>query len=371
MNVFKQLVTSKKTLTDKLFDEVSDYDIYCELTGIEFDIGRAEISPIRFDDDSPSFSLFIPTKKEGIRDEEVWWRDFRDGSGGIFKFVKLYAQIHYDIELDSRKAIIEFIDSQMNLGLFGTEKQYIKKRNVDYERLKESKEILFTSRPYTERDIIWWAQIGVDVDLLTRYDVRSLKYLLRYDYTIMKKFSTFELGFAFVVYDKVKIYQPESKAFKWTNTCPAEYIQGWQQLEGKKTLIITKSCKDILVFKSFMDIDVIAPQSESGSIPESKIDFIKSNYDNVFVIYDYDDAGKIGALKLKDQYNFKVKWVSTNVNLDTGKPDDKDISDYFKNHGIQSGFDHLITMFPELPKSTFKLERVTFFSKLLQKLNTI
>jgi len=371
MNVFKQLVQSKKTLVDKLFEEVSDYDIYCELTGIEFDVGQSEISPIRLDDDSPSFSLFVPTKIGERREEELWWRDFRDGSGNVFKFTKLYAKLHYSLDLSTMLDTVKFIDTQLELGIFGEgEKKYIK-RQIDYEKLKESKEILFTSREFTERDVIWWALIGVDIPLLNRYDVRSLKYLLKYDFTIMRRFSTFELAYAFVVYDKVKVYQPEAMKYKWRNTCPAEYIQGWSQLENKKVLIITKSYKDVLVFKSFMNVDVVAPQSESGSFTSEQLELIKSQYDLVYVVFDYDDAGKIGANKLHDDHGFMIRWVSTNPNLETGKLDDKDISDYYKNHGITDGFHKLITMFPELDDVYFKPERVDYFIKLLQNLNTV
>ena len=131
-NVFKDFVLSKKSLADRLFDEVSDYDIYCELTGIEYDIGRPAISPIRLDDDQPSFSLFIPTKKKNAREEELWWRDFRDGAGDVFKFVKIYADLHYGIKLETKYDIIKFIDNQLELGIFKNNEG--KKQPNKYER---------------------------------------------------------------------------------------------------------------------------------------------------------------------------------------------------------------------------------------------
>ena len=369
-NVFKDFILSKKTLTDKLFDEVSDYDIYCELTDFEFEIGKPAISPVRVDDDMPSFSLFIPTKIHNIREEELWWRDFRDGSGDIFKFTRLFAKLHYGVILETRKDIIEFIDDQLGLGILNKNntKKY-NKRALDYDKLKESIEILFTSRPYTKRDILWWAHYGVDIELLTEHDIRSIRYLLDENYNIRKKVSIYDLAFAFVVYDKVKVYMPEAHATKkWRNTCPTEYIQGWTQLKGYDTLIITKSYKDILVFKSFMNVDVIAPQSESNSFNDNQIEFIKSNYKNVFVVYDYDAAGQIGSAKLKSQYGFSVRWVSTKINPEIEKPDDKDMSDYIFNHSFKAGITRMQNMFPELNDSYFRLDRVTYFEKLLKSL---
>ena len=86
-NIFKDFLLSRRSLTDKLFDEISDYDIYCELIGYDIIIGKPIISPIRLDDDVPSFSIFIPTKYKDLREEELWWRDFRYGSGNVFKLV--------------------------------------------------------------------------------------------------------------------------------------------------------------------------------------------------------------------------------------------------------------------------------------------
>jgi len=368
-NIFRDFVLSKKTLTDKLFDEVADYDIYCELIGNEISIGKPIISPIRLDDDMPSFSLFIPTKFTNLREEALWWRDFRDGSGDIFKFTKLFARVHHNVILETRKDIIEFIDDQLDLGILnkGNVKKY-KKRIIDFNRLKESKEILFTSRPYTERDILWWANYGVDKELLDRYDVRSVRYLLDEDFNITKKISIYDLAFVFVVYDKVKLYMPKAHATKkWRNTCPSEYIQGWQQLEGHDTLIITKSLKDILVFKSFMNVDVIAPQSESIGIDTVKLNIIKSKYKHVYVVYDYDTAGKIGAEKLENE-GFIKRFVSKVINDENGRPDDKDISDYIDNHSFLAGIKKMQDMFPELSKDYFRLDRITYFSKLLKSL---
>jgi len=369
MNLFKEFVLSKVTLTDKLLDEISDYDIYCELTGIEFELGRAEISPIRTDDDVPSFSLFIPTKKKNVRPEEIWWRDFRDGSGDVFKFTQQFAKAAYDIDLKTRKEVIEFIDNQLQLGIFGSDKREYIKRDIDYDKARETKEILFKSRDFTIRDLIWWAKYGVDEALLREHDIRSIKYFLDEKFNIKAKISIYDLAFAFVVYDKVKIYKPEAPAlYKWRNTCPAEYIQGWQQLKGYDTLIITKSYKDVLVFKSFMNVDVIAPQSESGSFTQEHIDYILSNYKNVYVVYDYDEAGKIGAKKLEDAYGFTVRWVSTIIDDGEDRPKDKDISDYIFNHGYQLGLNRMKRMFRELSPTCFRDDRVEYFSSLFTKL---
>ena len=359
MNLFKQLVLSGKSLTDKLLDEVSDYDIYCELTGIEFEIGRAIQSPIRDDDTRSSFSLFIPTKYE-VRPEEIWWRDFAKGSGDVFKFVKEYAALHYGEELPTRKDVVKFLDEELGLGLFdNTDKPKREKRYLDYEQAKERKEILFKSRPFTRMDRFWWIQFGIDQPLLEEHDVRSLKYLLNEDYTIKYEFGGYELGFAYVVLDKVKVYCPTQTEFKWRNTCPSDYILGAAQCTRNDVLIITKSLKDVMVFKSLMNCDAISPQAEGLHISEELITKIKDRYKEIFIVMDYDPAGIEAAERLED-HGFKVRWVSEEKVLINGKykVTDKDISDYVHNKGIEAGFKRMKRMFHELPPSAFREGRV-------------
>jgi hypothetical protein len=75
------------------------------------------------------------------------------------------------------------------------------------------------------------------------------------------------LTFAYVVFNKIKLYRPEEAPdFKWRNTCPGHYIQGLKQMNDRKsnndTLIITKSLKDVMVFYEFIGdrYDVSAAQ---------------------------------------------------------------------------------------------------------------
>ena len=157
MNLFKTLVCSKKSPTEKLLDEISDYDIYCELIGAEVEIGIALPSPLR-DNGHTSFSLFIPTTIEDAREDEIWWTDFSLGSSGnVFSFVQQFAEYKYEIELSTRLDVIKFLDTELDLGIYtessGNERE---KRTVDFEAAKIRKDIHFTSRDFTRRDRFWW-----------------------------------------------------------------------------------------------------------------------------------------------------------------------------------------------------------------------
>ncbi len=370
MGLFKELVTSSKSLTDQLLDEVSDIDIYCELTGIDIDVGKPISSPIRENDDTPSFSLFIPTRIRNPRPEEIWWRDFAGDSGNVFKFVQHYAAYQYSIALNTRRDIIEFLDSELQLGIFvNSIKVERSKRTLDYESIKESKEILFQSRSFTKLDLFWWIKYGIDENMLNFYDVRSVKYLLNDDYTVRHSFGTYELAFAYVVYDKVKIYCPHSVNYKWRNTCPVEYILGEAQQTNSTTLIITKSLKDIMVFKSFINCDIIAPQAEGTFFSKEVIAKIKEQYEDIYVVMDYDPAGRKAANYLKKE-GFTIKWVSKKEILINNKLKikDKDISDYVNHNGIVNGFKRMQKMFPKIDDSLFKHKEVTRLSLLKNEL---
>lgn len=371
MKLFKDLVKSKKTLSDRLFGEITDYEIYCELSGLDIDIGVPISSPLRDDDGDPSFSLFIPTEIPDVREEEIWWRDFARGSGDVFKFVKIFAEFHYGLDLENRYQVVKFLDQELELGIIDGNKRERERKVIDYEAAKERKEILFQSRSYTRRDLYWWACLAVDRPLLEEHDVRSVKYLLGEDYSIYKSFRAFDLAFAIVVYDKVKIYRPESLTKKFRNTCPRDYIMGQAQCKGNKPLIITKSMKDILCFKSLMDVDAIAPQGEGNNFDDTIIDWILENYDpkDVYIVMDYDEAGIMAAERL-EKHGFNKCWVSTKQ-IQVGnkmKVPDKDISDYITNHSIALAMDRLKVMFPKLPDDIFKVDRINYFEDLKLKL---
>jgi len=72
MYLAKELINSGRRLVDLLFEEVSDYDIYCELIGEDINIGVPIRSPIREHDTRASFSIFFPTRKLNARPEELW-----------------------------------------------------------------------------------------------------------------------------------------------------------------------------------------------------------------------------------------------------------------------------------------------------------
>ena len=249
--------------------------------------------------------------------------------------------------------------------MFSNKKTYRKPREINYDEARKAKVILFSSRPFTTRDKLWWCERGIDVKDFDAAKIRSVKYLLNEDLTIKHTFRSTDLAYAQIVYDKVKIYCPESIDFKWRNTCPGHYILGEEQCSRTDVLIITKSAKDIQAFKSLIHCDSIAPQGEGQMFSAEYLYYLTNRYDSIFVVMDYDEAGRNSVTQFSND-KFKIRWVSTEEIVINNKNTvlDKDISDYICSHGVQAGLDHAKKMFPEIPVTLFRDDRPAYFTKL-------
>jgi hypothetical protein len=342
-NILRNVVLKKKFLSDKLFDLVDDYSIYAHFIGYDIEIAQAIPSPIRGVDDHPSFCLYIPTRLI-LNREEIWFKDLADGRyGNVFKFVENWAFHHYGKSFESNYEIIKFIDSEMSLGLFDKNGKQYEKIIGNYVR-KQSSPICFKSRPLTDNDLKYWKQYEINEETLNYFNVKSVKYLLTENGLIIKEFRKKDLAFIYIINDKVKLYRPnENKAFKFRNNCPGNdpfYYQGFDQLEGHNTLIITKSMKDVMVFKVMFDllgtsVDCLAPHAESINLSDKFVLAIKERYKRIIVVSDFDLAGVKFAQKCRKEHELlEYKFISTKRYFIDGKYKvlDKDISDYLMLH---------------------------------------
>lgn len=342
---FLRTLLKKETLLDKLFKAIDDYEIYSSLIGLEPELGETISSPIRAVDDFPSFALFIPTRVKTNRPDEIWFKDLADGRyGDVITFTKCFAMHHFGVELSNSYEVIKFLDSQLDLGLFDNKEEKRIAQIRDYSYAKRDKSIFIKSRGFTNRDLEYWGNLCLTETDLNFFNVKSVRYLLQEDGEIRREFRTSEMVYAYIIHDKIKLYQPNApKAFKFRNSCPGNdpyYYQGFQQLQGHDTLIITKSLKDVMVFWKFFNkilnipVDVIAPHAESINLSNEFIIAIKEKYKRIIVVSDFDLAGVKFANKLK-KLDLEIKFVSTKrIKIDNKlKVLDKDISDFLTNNG--------------------------------------
>jgi hypothetical protein len=348
MNLTKVFLNSKRSLTDKLFDYVSSYDIFCNLIGEEIKVGKFYHSPIR-SDKKPTFLLFVPEDKD-----EVFFKDFAWVGGNVFKFAKLFALYQESINLSTHIDIVRYIDSRLGVGLFdSTVKKDIIRRVADTSFYASKRIIKFKAREYTVRDLKYWSKYHVNEEILKLFNVRSVHKLLNERDEVVWTVSQRTLTFVYVIFNKVKLYRPEeSLEFKWRNTCPGHYIQGIEQLKklksNNKKIIITKSLKDVMVFYVFLHekYDVIAPHSETYIFSDKFLNSLYKKYDEIILIYDFDLAGVTGVNKLRkrNKDKFTYKFVSTERLLINKQMKllDKDISDYSDGRSKEEVTNHLI-----------------------------
>ena len=342
MNLTRVFKNSVKSLDEKLFEHITPYEIYCNLIGFEVEVGDFILSPIRTDK-KPTFALFVPENED-----KILFKDFAWVGGDVFKFIKLYAIYQDGKTLNNRYEIIEYLDKKLGLGILNKNNKFnttLIRKKIDLSFFASKRVINFTSRNFTEKDISYWNKYHITEKTLKYYNVKSVKKLLNENNEVIYTVSQQTLTFAFVIYNKIKLYSPNAGEFKWRNTCPGHYLQGIEQVTKNKSknkkLIITKSLKDIMVFHTFLkdEYDIIAPHSETYNFTDREIQWMKSNYDEVIIIFDYDLAGVTGANKLRkrDIDLFKVMFVSVVRFKINGKIKviDKDISDYAFNRPIK------------------------------------
>ncbi len=185
-------------------------------------------------------------------------------------------------------------------------------------------------RHWTNLDQNYWTMYKINSRLLEKYNVSPLSYyIMSKEEEDRKKVIKID-GRNIYGYFKedgtlYKIYQPKVRKKKFIKV--RNYIQGSEQLKyDKEFLIICSSLKDLLAFNKLKinNAECIAPDSENTLIPEIALQKITSNYKDVCVVFDNDEAGIRSMKKYHEKFNFKY------VLLDL----EKDISDAVKKCGI-------------------------------------
>lgn len=332
------VINLNKRMIEKsdIMKEMSDldvYNLYMKLPDLNV-LGKAFNSPLRDDDEIPSFGFFIG---EG---GELCFKDWTLGSGDCIKFVMFMFNISYyealcKIAVDSNMDINNFKiknvqRSEVNKDKINRE-QFIKKLNSNY--------IGKTSRKWELRDFIYWKKFGINKETLDKYNVEPVSYLhIGEDKTIIKPhyhtycFNEYKDG-----KNTFKIYQPFETDYKWLNNHDESVWQGWQQLpQTGKYLIITKSLKDVMSITNIIGVPAVSLQSESVNPKRNVIDELKLRFKYIYILYDNDFnkdinwgrefskklAGEFSLIRIEIPDSYKSKDFSDlvyNTNPETAK----------------------------------------------------
>ena len=301
--------------SDWVLARVSDYEVFSYYMGGDFRIGRAYLSPLRYEK-RPSFCIY--TGPQGL-----CFKDFGGQTGGnCFRFVMELYSISF---FESIRRVAEDFKLIGNSG----QKMDVPER-VKVEKVIEKPPSTFKIdyRPFRASDIQFWRSYGISPKTLAKFDVMACRRVLLIEGDRIKC-SVFEgkgnPTYSFGIGSRHKIYKPFDTKIKWLSNTNVTDIQGYKQLAEKgKVLIVTKGLKDVMLLDE-LGYSAIAPQSETSFIPASLIDSLKSRFDKIFIWFDNDTVGIEAATKLSHKYMIKP--------IFTGTKEQKDVSDYYKYFG--------------------------------------
>lgn len=296
-----------KVKFEELLKTISEESIYSYYMGEEIKFKKLYRSPLRNNDDTPSFSFFRSSKGN------ILFYDFGDTSlcGDVVKFVSLLYNIS---RIEAKRKIIEDLSN----GNIPQIKAYLPKKKT-----KEYSKISVVTRDFTNNELKWWGEYGIDKKDLVEENVGAISAL----YVNNKKIEdiTDEFYFAYFYPFGIKIYAPfadKKNAMKWKSnfhTCNMDTIGvDLSKIKKDEKWIITKSKKDKMVIKKFLTKNVVSVQSENiESFDHSVIMGMLAKNAVIYVNMDNDPTGRktydivssiypsVYPLFVPDEYNVK------------------------------------------------------------------
>lgn len=293
--------------------------------------------------ETPSFNIF-PAMGSG----EWRYKDFATGDdGSCFDLVM-------KLQNKSFSEALETIKSDMNLFIENFT-PVEPKRNKTVE---VNKSFTISKKPFSQKELDFWAKFKIDYDTLIKYNVSSLA---KFN-TVSKSGNPYEVVsgetkfiFAYENDNWTKLYKPlDEKKYKFQYLGEKEpgFMFGWKQLPKEGEIVfITGGEKDVMCLAA-QDYNAFTLNSETATLNKEIAAELKQRFKKVIVLYDNDETG------LKQSQIISVTHGFYRVVLPEIANNGKDISDYFSNGVTTQEFEtlfnsSLVTSTPE-PLNTEK-----------------
>lgn len=318
---------------EEVMSKVNEADLVAYYLGVT-EIPCFIHSPLR-QDRKPSFGLY---SKDGKR---IYWIDLatREG-GGIYDLLSLMWHC-------SHKEVLIRIQKDMKKFTMGAKVGTYtpcEVRNMVSHR--GNTDLQCKVREWRKYDIDYWESYGVPLEWLKYAEVYPISHKIVISNGKRYVFGADKLAYAFVEHkeDKVtlKIYQPFNKSGrKWSNKHDRSVISLWTKIPEKgDKVVICSSLKDALCLWANTGIPAIAVQGEGYGMSDTAILELKKRFDNVYVLFDNDEAGLLDGKKLAEQTGF------TNIILPQFIGG-KDVSDLYKSVGKQKFIETILCLFKQ------------------------
>lgn len=310
-----------KANSSESVNEIMDRVSHAEILAHYFGITSLPVlinSPLRRDM-HPSFSIYSP---DG---EKVKYIDYATGErGDIFVLMQKYFNLSFS-------GVMRMIakEKQLKHGVksdFRVTPALGKKFST-----RTSSDIKVKVREWQQYDIDYWQSYGVSLSWLKYAEVYPISHKIVYKNNERYVFPAAKYAYCFVERKEekvtLKIYQPYSKLYKWSNKNDGSVVGLWTKIPAQgDQLVICSSLKDALCLWSNIKIPCIYVQSETTGMSDTAQNILKARYKNIYICFDNDEPG------IKDAKHFAKQTGFKNVILpsfDGGK----DISDFYKLKG--------------------------------------
>ncbi len=302
------MIVRKEISTDIILSKVSEFDIYKRYIGDNISIREMIHSPLRNDDNTPSFRLYYGNNGN------LKFKDYGTGvKGEVFNFVLLMFPTLGFVEM------LEMVWADMNCQSIPS--LYTPKTNI-VRKQRAFPEIRIQRRKSNSEDLEWWQSWGISAETLNKFRVAPIS---RFHMSGHGWWTCKTPSYAYDLLSEWKIYRPHEKKMRFISGGMA--LQGYDLLPEKGELcIIQKSYKDVMLLDEFQ-IPSFAPQAESIDVPENIMEDILNRFERVLIWGDTDDSGEAFVQRHADKYGIEGIF---------NDDDTKDVSDHFREYGKES-----------------------------------
>lgn len=187
----------------------------------------------------------------------------------------------------------------------------VKTKPIIVPEIKETESAIIQVqiKSFTQKELDWWQQFGINKKILKKYHIYSLQYVFlngELKFTSSEKCPIYGYYFGKDKNSKElwKIYFPfnKEKGIRFINNLPKKVLQGYHQLpKTGDLLVITKSMKDVASMYGF-GITAVSTPSESTFISDKQLEEFKSRFKHIVVLYDSDRPGKHNLWLIRKKY---------------------------------------------------------------------
>ncbi|MCA0349380.1 MAG: hypothetical protein LCH35_08980 [Bacteroidetes bacterium] len=333
---------SNSSIKDIILSQTTQEAIYTKFLGIN-DFPKKNISSPFSGDKNPSFNLYKENSivkfkcHSSTKQGDVWQfvadLEKLDCKTQFIDIAKIIAsKMNIDLQNDSTNYNNQQQKTENPAKSSNTkEKPTLQDSKIDNASKKKASVLSVETREFTELDLKYWNNLGVDKATLEKYKVRSNR-SYRWDDKKPTYTKNESVSFSIELNGKFKLYipsQPEINIKK--NVLPAfkSGIFGLEQIgtEKKENLIICAGEKDTIVASS-RGFNAVTFGSESLIPKKEQIDILQNQCTNLFVCYDNDDTGEKGMNALINRFpGILAIRLPNNASIKG-----YDIADYFKEH---------------------------------------